>query len=186
MTSNKLFVVSGPSGVGKGTICARLVAKRSDVWLSISVTERARRGNEISDVSYKFVSREQFDELIEKGELLEWARYGENRYGTPKKPVLEALEQGKNVILEIEVQGAAQIKANYPEAVLVFVEPPSMWHLEARLCGRNTERREQVEMRLEKACLEMEQKHKYDYIIVNDKLKNAVESLEKIIEKENE
>lgn len=182
----KLFVVSGPSGVGKGTICNRLAAKRDDIWLSVSVTERRRRENEVDGVSYNFVSRQQFDELIENNELLEWAQYGENRYGTPKKSVLEALHRGQNVILEIEVQGAKQIKANFPDAVLIFVVPPSVHHLEMRLRKRNTEKCEQIRMRLDRARLEMEERHKYNYIIINDKLKDAVGELEKIIERENE
>ena len=177
----KLFVVSGPSGVGKNTILNRVVAGRENVQYSISATSRAKRPGEIDGKSYFFVTREQFEAMLQQGELLEYAEYVGNYYGTPEGPVNAMLEQGMDVILEIEVQGALIVKAKRPDAHLIFIAPPSFEVLENRLRGRGTEAPEVVSMRLEKARGECARMEDYDYIVVNDRLEEAVQDLAAIL-----
>ncbi len=179
-----LFVVSGPSGVGKGTICQEYVKTHDDCVLSISATTRAPREGEKHGVNYYYITNEEFEAGIEKGEFLENAVFCGNRYGTPKKAVLEMLESGKNVILEIEVQGAMQVRSHYPEGVFVFVIPPSLKELENRLRGRNTESDEVIKKRLERAKQEFALAEKYNYILMNDNLGDALAELEAIMKAE--
>lgn len=179
-----LFVVSGPSGVGKGTICQEYVKTHDDSVLSISATTRAPREGEKHGVNYYYITNEEFEAGIAKGEFLENAVFCGNRYGTPKKAVLEMLESGKNVILEIEVQGAMQVRSHYPEGVFVFVIPPSLQELENRLRGRNTETDEVIKKRLERAKQEFALCEKYNYILMNDNLGDALSKLEAIMKAE--
>ena len=179
-----LFVVSGPSGVGKGTICQEYVKTHEDCVLSISATTRAPREGEKHGVNYYYITNEEFEAGIEKGEFLENAVFCGNRYGTPKKAVLEMLESGKDVILEIEVQGAMQVRSHYPEGVFVFVVPPSLEELENRLRGRNTETDEVIKKRLERAKQEFALCENYNYILMNDNLGDAICKLEAIMKAE--
>ena len=177
MRQGNLFVISGPSGVGKGTLVARLLDRVADAWLSVSATSREPRSNDIPGVTYHFVSKREFQRMADNGELLEWAIYGDNGYGTPRKPVEEHLAQGYQVVLEIEVQGAFQIKEKIPQAHLVFIEPPSIEELERRLRGRDTDTEEAIEKRLKTALDELARKDDYDYCLVNDDLDEATEQL---------
>ncbi len=180
-----LIVVSGPSGTGKGTICKLLTEKRDDVFLSVSATTRAPRDGEVDGVHYHFMSENEFLDNIQNGGMLEHAVFCQNYYGTPKKAVDEMLLQGKNVILEIEVQGAMKVRSKYPEGVYVFVMPPSMSELRRRLVGRATESPEVVEQRLNTAIHEFSYIPKYNYVLLNDEIEKAVERLESIIDAEH-
>ena len=179
-----LLVVSGPSGVGKGTICKEYLNKYDDCALSVSATTRSPRDGEVDGVSYFFLSHEEFRKKIDEGGFLEHAVFCDNYYGTPKDAVMEKLEEGKNVILEIEVQGALQVRSHYPEAVFVFVSPPSVETLEERLRGRGTETDEVIKKRLERAKAEFKYIDKYNYVLVNDTVSEAVCRLHSIIEAE--
>ncbi len=179
-----LVVVSGPSGVGKGTVCAEYVKKHDDCALSVSATTRAAREGERDGVNYYFIGEDEFVKKIKEGGFLENAVFCGNRYGTPKAPVLKMLEEGRDVILEIEVQGAMQVRSSYPEGVFVFVLPPDMKTLEQRLRGRNTESDEVIEKRLSRAKEEFNFIEKYNYVLVNDAVENAVRKLGEIIKAE--
>lgn len=176
-----LLVVSGPSGVGKGTICKEYLRAYDDCALSVSATTRSPRDGEVDGESYFFLSQDEFKKKIEEGGFLEHAIFCDNYYGTPKDAVLKMLDSGKNVILEIEVQGALQVRSHYPEAVFVFVIPPSMEVLEERLRGRGTEADDVISKRLERAKAEFKFIEKYNYILNNDTVENAVERLHSII-----
>ena len=178
-----LLVVSGPSGAGKGTVCKRLVEKRSDVFLSVSATTRAPREGEVDGKHYYFISEEEFTERIRTGGMLEHAVFCGNYYGTPKQAVDDMLAAGKNVILEIEVQGAMQVHEKRPDAVRVFIAPPSFEELANRLRGRGTEDEAKVQKRLETAKGELAQQDKFDYVVVNDTVERAVEELHGILAK---
>lgn len=179
--SGKLLVVSGPSGTGKSLITQRL-AQDENFDLSISMTTRAPRTGEVDGVSYFFVSQEEYDRTVAENGFLEHASIYGNCYGTPKAPVLEKLAEGHNVILEIEMQGAMQAKASYPDAMLVFVLPPSMAELRRRLRGRGTETEAQLNIRLAKSLSEIRLLTDYDYYIVNDDLDAAIQELRSIAE----
>ncbi|MDO5124163.1 MAG: guanylate kinase [Eubacteriales bacterium] len=176
-----LFVYSGASGVGKGTIMKKLVERDKSICLSVSATTREPREGEINGVHYWFVSREEFDKMIDDDGFMEYATYCNNYYGTPKKAVEEKLAQGFNVFLEIEVKGALNIIEKYPDCVSIFVLPPSFETLEKRLRLRNTETEEQIRNRLETAMREIKLSEVYDYTVVNDDLDKAVEDVLSIV-----
>lgn len=180
-----LVVLSGFSGAGKGTIMNRLMERYGDQYaLSVSATTRAPRPGEEHGVHYFFLTREEFEEMIAEDALIEYAQYVENYYGTPKAYVQEQLSLGKSVILEIEMQGALQIKEKYPETRLLFVTPPSAEELKNRLVGRGTETDEVIAARLSHACKEAAYMPKYDYLVINDVLEEAVEKVHEIISNE--
>ena len=180
MNRGRLFVISGPSGTGKGTICKELI-KDEKIRLSVSMTTRNPREGEVHGVSYYFATKEEFLQKIEAGGFLEYAEVFGNYYGTPKMEVLELLDEGIDVLLEIDVQGALQIKDVYPEAVLVFILPPSMADLRARLTGRGTETQDVVERRLGEAAKEISYVKQYDYAVINDDLDEAIENVKMVI-----
>lgn len=172
----KLFVLSGPGGVGKSTIVEEI--KKSDrFYFSVSATTRKPRIGEVDGVAYFFVTNEKFQEMIDDNQFLEYADFAGHRYGTPKEPVLRALESGKNVILEIEIQGARQVKTVMPEAVMVFIAPPSIDDLMARLEGRGTDDPDRIKARLELAQEEMAAAHEFDHILVNHRVEEVVAAL---------
>lgn len=181
-----LIVVSGPSGTGKGTVCQALMDKRPDIHLSVSATTRNPRPGEIDGVNYYFLSEEKFKSMIEEKGFIEWACFCQNYYGTPKDKVEEQLAAGHDVILEIEVQGAMQVRSKFPEAVFVFVMAPSVEELERRLSGRGTEAPEVIKERLKTALWEYSNMEKYNYILLNDEVDGAVNRLISIIDAEKQ
>lgn len=176
-----LLVVSGPSGAGKGTICKALLNKNDQIKLSVSATTRKPRNEEVHGVNYFFIEKEEFTKMIENGEFLEYAQIYDNFYGTPKAAIIECLEKGQDVILEIEMQGARQIKEVYPEGVFIFVLPPSLEELKSRIVGRGTETQEEIEKRFSCAFEEINQIVNYDYFIVNEDIEKSVSDVEAII-----
>ena len=180
-----LVVISGPAGVGKGTLCRALLAQSSDLEYSVSVTTRPSRPGETEGKEYYFRTREEFKEMIEKGELLEWAEFLGNFYGTPRFHVEAILDKGKTIILEIDIQGAKQVKKLYPEGVFIFIVPPSFTVLSDRLRGRGTESEEVIQNRLARAVEEMDNIKDYDYVVENNDLEVAAEKLRSIIIAEN-
>ena len=177
-----LLVLSGPSGVGKGTVAAALLEKHDDFCFSVSATTRPIRAGEQEGVNYFYKSVEEFNAMIENNEFLEhMCVFGKNYYGTPRAYVEGKLNDGMNVILDIDVQGAMKVKSNYPEAVLIFIAPPSLTELKNRLVGRATETPEAVERRLAECKTELSYIPRYDYVVVNDDVAAAVESIECIL-----
>ena len=177
-----LLVISGPAGVGKGTINLSLISRNSDIRMSVSATTRSPRPGEIDGVHYFFKTEEEFQKMIEEGAFLEYMRvFNTHYYGTPKSFVEQELDEGRSVILEIDVQGAMRVKAAYPDAVLIFIAPPSMSELKSRLIHRGTESSEAIERRFETAYHEMELVNRYDYVVVNDILDLAIARTEDII-----
>lgn len=176
-----LVVVSGFSGVGKGTIMKRLTEKYENYALSISATTRLPRTGEVNGKDYFFHTKEEFKQMIVRDDLVEYACYCDNYYGTPRKYVEEQMDQGKDVILEIEIQGALKIKAKYPNALLLFVMPPSAAALKERLTGRGTETPEVIEARLKRASAEADGIESYDYMLVNDRLEECVDEMHHLI-----
>ena len=176
-----LSVISGFSGVGKGTIVKKLVEKEGYA-LSVSATSRAPRQGEVHGREYFFLTREEFHSMIENDGLIEWAEYVSNFYGTPREYVEERLARGEDVILEIEPQGALKVKAQYPEALLIFIVPPNAKELENRLIGRGTEETETIKKRLKRAAEETAFIENYEYIVINDDLEDAVSDIHHIIQ----
>lgn len=181
----RLIILSGPSGAGKGTICSELLRKMPELIISRSVTTRQPRPNEQKNRSYDFISTEQFLQMVSDNDLLEYDQHFENYYGTPKKFVLDMLSFGKDVILEIDVKGALQVKQNFPESILFFVEAPSEQDLYLRLKKRGTESEEKIQIRMARSRLEIAQKSKYDYCIMNDDLDRAVNEIIDILKRRN-
>ena len=177
-----LIVVSGFAGAGKGTIMNKLISEYPDYALSVSATSRTPRPGEQEGINYFFKTRDEFEDMIVKDEFLEYAEYVGNYYGTPKAFVDQKLEEGKNVLLEIEIQGAMQIKGKYPEALLVFVMPPSAEELKNRLTKRGTETAEVIEKRMKRAVSESEGIENYDYIVINDDVDKCTALLHNIIQ----
>ncbi len=185
MNKGALFVMSGPSGTGKGTIC-KVLENDENIFLSVSSTTREQRAGEIPGVTYNYTTREEFRNMIDSGLMLEWATYDGNYYGTPKTTVEKMIAEGKNVILEIDVQGAFKVKDIFPETVMIFVLPPSMEELKKRLVERGREDGDRIKTRMEVARGEMELAARYNYVIVNDDLSRCVEEARTIINQTQE
>lgn len=179
-----LFVISGPSGVGKGTLVGMLRENHPEIAVSISATTRKPRRGEVDGVHYFFLTQEDFKNRVESGDFLEWAQFSDNFYGTNKKFVEKMLDEGKSLVLEIDVCGALQVKNKMSEAVLIFIEPPSIDELKKRLFKRKTESEEEIQKRLNIVKSELEKKHEFNHIMVNDNLNNALDTLERIVMKE--
>lgn len=179
-----LLVLSGPSGAGKGTICDNFMKKNSDVLLSVSTTTRKPREGEIEGVNYNYISKDEFEDILKKDGFLEYVHVFENYYGTPKNLVLDNIEKGIDVLLEIEIIGAMQIKKKFPEAVLIFVLPPSIEELESRIYKRGTETLEQIKLRLSRALSEIKEINEYSYFIINNDIEESVRYMESIIKAE--
>lgn len=184
MKKGILIVVSAPAGCGKDTILEQALAKNDNLFYSVSATSRAMRPGEVDGVSYHFRTREQFEEMITKGELLEYTEYCGNYYGTPKKAVTDMLEAGKDVILKIEIEGAANVKRIFPDCTMIFILPPSIKELDRRLHKRGTETEEVIALRLEQARKELAFAENYDYLVVNDDLPDAVEDFLAVVKGE--
>ena len=182
----ELFIISGPSGAGKGTICSRILEERGGIELSVSATTRQPREGEVEGVNYFFIDKPEFERRIGEGGFLEFAEVYGNYYGTPKQNVLERLAEGKDVLLEIDIQGAMKVKESYPEGIFIFILPPSKAELRRRLEGRGTDTQEVIEARLAKTMEEVRQIHGYDYFIVNDDLDQAVYEALAIISAEHD
>lgn len=181
MSAGFLLVLSGPSGSGKGTVSEAIMKKNKEIVYSTSVTTRRPRPGEVSGQNYFFVSKEEFEKMVEKDELLEHAFVHTNYYGTPKKFVFDEIEKGEIVLLEIDVQGALQIKKKYKEAIFIFLIPPTMEELKNRLIKRDTETEEEINTRYKNAFRELNFVGEYDYFVVNDKVEEAVTDIENII-----
>ena len=179
-----LIVVSGPSGAGKGTICKRILGENQDIQLSISATTRPPRKGEVDGKNYYFITKESFEEMIKGDTLLEYAHVYDNYYGTPDKYVIENLQNGKDVLLEIDIVGALKVKAKFKEAILIFILPPSLEELKNRIIGRGTETQKDIQKRYGSAVEEIEQVIKYDYAVVNDDVQRATDDIIAIIRAE--
>ena len=177
----QLIVLSGPSGVGKSTVIAELLGQRNNIYFSVSYTTPAPRVGEQDGVNYNFVSRAEFERMIADQELLEFAEYVHNYYGTSLKLIQSKLEAGIDVLLDIEVQGAAKVRAQCPDALFIFIIPPSFEELSRRLHRRNTDSEDVIAGRLEKARQEFQEIPRYDYLVINDKVSNAVEEISAIL-----
>lgn len=180
MNKGILLVVSAPSGCGKGTILAE-VLKDKDFYYSVSATTRSPRPGEIDGINYHFLKKDEFEEKIQTGGMLEYAQYCDNYYGTPRDKVFEKIDEGKNVILEIEVQGAMQVRKKCPDAVFIFIAPPSVGELRKRLENRGTESAEVIQQRVSEAAHEISFAKDYDYIIVNDVLEDAIKDFQAVV-----
>ncbi len=181
MDRGELFVISAPSGAGKTTLCNRLIKELSGLEFSVSHTTRTPRPNEVHGKDYFFVSHDEFQRLVQKDAFLEWARVHGNFYGTSKEQVVTKLSRGIDVVLDIDVQGARQVKERFPGAITIFILPPSWKVLEKRLKSRGSEDREKLRIRLQNALKELEEVTNYDYVVVNDKLDVATEELKSIV-----
>lgn len=180
MKKGLLIVISGPSGAGKGTICKALLEKQ-DLWISVSATTRKPRKGEVDGKSYFFLSKDEFKNRIEQDGFLEYAEVYENYYGTPKASVNEKIDNGEDVILEIDIQGALKVKENYPDGVFIFILPPSMDELKKRIIGRGSETPESLMRRFKSAYKELNYVSKYNYAVINDKVDDAVSKIQSII-----
>lgn len=181
MARGKSFIISGPSGVGKSTVLKELFKDRDDLYFSISATTRAPREGEVNGVHYHFIDVERFQQLISEDAFLEYAEYVGNFYGTPKKFVDDAMDEGKDVILDIELQGAIQVTSKRPDVVRIFIAPPSWEELEKRLTGRGTDSPEKIRERLVRAKVELQNANTYDYFVINDTVEQAVREINAIM-----
>ena len=177
----KLIIITGPSGVGKGTVVNQLLDKNKDIWLSISATTRNPRVGEKDGLNYYFISEERFKDMIDKKEFLEWAQFAGNYYGTPLSTVNEKIEKGFIVLLEIEVEGAKQIKEKFPESLSIFLLPPSKEELEKRIRNRGTEKEEAIDRRLSRANYEIASSDQFDFVLTNHDVDETVKEVFKII-----
>ena len=180
MKKGKFIVISGPSGVGKGTIC-NVLLKELNAWFSVSMTTRGIRDGEVDGVNYYFISKDEFIKRIDDGKLLEYNIYNDNYYGTPKDKVLEKMDEGRDVFLEIDVNGARNIKKIFPDALLIYIAPPSIEELRNRLINRGTEDIDVIEKRLRIAEDELKQINFYDYVVINDDIDKAINDVREII-----
>ena len=185
MKKGKTFIISGPSGVGKSTVLSALLERRPNVYFSVSATTRDPRPGELDGIHYHFMDAESFRKWIAMDQFLEYAEYVGNFYGTPKRFVDEAMEQGKDVILDIEVQGAIQVTSKRPDTVRIFIAPPSWAELERRLTERGTDSKDKIQKRLLRAKEEFQTAHTYDYFVINDTVENAVKELDAIMTAEH-
>ena len=185
MPKGKTFIICGPSGVGKGTVVSRLMEADPTLYFSVSATTRAPRAGEADGVHYHFLTRERFQEWIDAGDFLEHAQFVGNFYGTPRRYVDEAMDQGRDVLLDIEIQGAEQIHQKRPEAVRIYIAPPSWEELERRLTGRGTEDREKVRSRLARGREEFAAARDFDYLVINDTVDHAVAEIRAIMTAEH-
>ncbi|MEO0459004.1 MAG: guanylate kinase [Cyanobacteria bacterium P01_A01_bin.114] len=181
MRSGRLIVLTGPSGVGKGTLLRQLLERHPDLQLSVSATTRQPRPGEIDGRHYHFVSRDAFSQMVERGELLEWAEFAGNFYGTPAKSLAEQIQEGRWVVLEIELEGARQVRQTLPEALQIFVMPPSFHALESRIRQRGQDSEAAIAKRLLRAQVEIAAASEFDIQIVNDDLESAVKQLESVL-----
>ena len=182
MAPARLTVITGPSGVGKGTLVGQLLAKHPSIWLSVSATTRAPRAGEVDGQSYFFLSREAFERQVAEGGFLEWAEFAGNLYGTPRAPVEEHLNQGRPVLLEIELEGARQVRQSFPAGFQLFIKPPSFEELERRIRGRGTDGEEAIARRLARAQVELAAEGEFDAALVNADLEQALLELERLLE----
>lgn len=182
--TGQVIVISSPSGGGKGTVITELLKRNKNLWLSVSTTSRPIRANDIPGTTYNFVSKEEFEKEIEEGYFLEYTNYVGNYYGTPKGPIKEKLDQGIDVILEIEIEGASNIKKLLPESIFIFIMPPSIKTLVKRLKKRNTDSNDKLLERFHKTYKEINEVTKYNYVVVNDILEDTVDKVEAIIKAE--
>jgi len=181
MSTGRIVVLTGPSGVGKGTLVRSLLQRHRELYLSVSATTREPRAGEVEGKNYYFVTRERFEEMVKKGELLEWAEYAGCYYGTPRLPVEQQVREGKCVVLEIELEGARNIKQIFPQALRIFILPPSLAELERRIRKRGQDADESISRRLERARAEIEAAGEFDLQIVNDDLEIAIAKIEAAI-----
>ena len=176
---NQLIIITGPSGVGKGTVIEKIIKRDKRFWVSISATTRKPRKGEVDGENYYFLSNSQFEEMIDKNLLIEWAKFADNYYGTLQKPVVEKINKGFKVILEIEVKGAEQIRNKFPEVLSIFLRPPDKNELEKRIRNRGSENEDSIKKRLERASFEIDSAKEFDYVLTN---RNLDETVEKILE----
>jgi guanylate kinase len=177
----RLTVITGPSGVGKGTLVARLLQRHPDLWLSVSATTRPPRAGEVDGQHYFFLSRPDFERRVAEGGFLEWAAFAGHLYGTPRRPVEEHLAQGRPVLMEIELEGARQVRRTFPAAFQLLIKPPSFAELERRIRGRGTDGEDAIRKRLERARVELEAEAEFDAVLVNADLEVAVSELERLV-----
>ncbi len=176
-----LTVITGPSGVGKGTLVKKIIDRNHQLWLSISATTRRARDGEVEGKHYFFLDKEEFSALVEKGGFLEWAEFADNRYGTPRLQVIDKIKNGIDVLLEIELEGARQIRKSFPEGFQIFLAPPTFDELEKRIRGRGTDSEKAINLRLQRAKEEISAKNEFDAVVINNNIDKAVKDVEKLM-----